>query len=212
MSTQDLWSESFIKHTGYTDIYLLDAILKGVFDESKKVLDCGCGGGRNLHTFLNQSLEVYGVDHNEDTITYTKEWVKLKHGSLAASRIHVGRAEEITQTFQSNSIDAIISIAVLHFTRDAQHWREMMDAMWNVLRPGGVFFARLAVTTGVETLLAHDKAGLYTLPGGQDWYLSSIASLDQFREEKGATSVLPFKTALVPGERSMGVWILRKAG
>ncbi len=40
--------------------------------------------------------------------------------------------------------------AVLHFARDAAHFEAMLRQMWRVLRPGGLFFARLASTIGIE--------------------------------------------------------------
>ena len=47
---------------GNIDIYLFDQLLKGRFDNSKKVLDAGCGNGRNLFYFLRNGYEVFGID------------------------------------------------------------------------------------------------------------------------------------------------------
>lgn len=47
---------------GDTDIYLLDQIMKGRYNANDKILDAGCGNGRNLHWFLLYNISVYGID------------------------------------------------------------------------------------------------------------------------------------------------------
>ena len=52
----------------HTDLYLIDQILKGRFDNTKRVLDVGCGTGRNLPYFLHGDFEVFGIDSDEKQI------------------------------------------------------------------------------------------------------------------------------------------------
>jgi len=47
---------------GNIDIYLFDQLLKGTYDHCEKILDAGCGEGRNLVYFLRNGFEVFGVD------------------------------------------------------------------------------------------------------------------------------------------------------
>ncbi|WP_332912670.1 hypothetical protein [Algoriphagus boritolerans] len=42
---------------GNVDIYLLDQILKGRFSKEMKILDAGCGEGRNAVYFINQAIK-----------------------------------------------------------------------------------------------------------------------------------------------------------
>ncbi len=37
---------------GDIDIYLFDQILKNRFSDESKILDAGCGGGRNIRLYL----------------------------------------------------------------------------------------------------------------------------------------------------------------
>jgi SAM-dependent methyltransferase len=53
---------------GNIDIYLFDQLLKGTYEHCSKVLDAGCGGGRNLVYFLNNGFEVYGIDQSAATV------------------------------------------------------------------------------------------------------------------------------------------------
>ncbi|RYE38052.1 MAG: class I SAM-dependent methyltransferase, partial [Sphingobacteriales bacterium] len=47
---------------GQTDIYLLDQILKQRYVSGQRVLDAGCGTGRNLHWFMRNGFNVVGTD------------------------------------------------------------------------------------------------------------------------------------------------------
>jgi len=47
-------------------------------------------------------------------------------------------------SFACADFDVVISSAVLHFARNEEHWQSMVDEMCEWLKPGGVFFARLA--------------------------------------------------------------------
>src|SRR5688572_33363283 len=58
---------------GNIDIYLFDQLLKGRFDNAKKVLDVGCGNGRNLFYFLRNGYDVFGIDPNPQAIEAVKE-------------------------------------------------------------------------------------------------------------------------------------------
>ena len=60
------------------------------------------------------------------------------------------RVEPIEQTsFPDAHADVVVASAVLHFARDPRHFEAMLRQMWRVLRPGGLFFARLASSIGM---------------------------------------------------------------
>ena len=47
---------------GQIDIYLFDQLLKGRISPGMRILDAGCGSGRNLIYFLREGYEVYAID------------------------------------------------------------------------------------------------------------------------------------------------------
>lgn len=49
---------------GEIDIYLFDQILRGRIASGMRILDAGCGFGRNLVYLLRQGYEVFGVDQD----------------------------------------------------------------------------------------------------------------------------------------------------
>ena len=53
---------------GNIDIYLFDQLLRGRIAPGMRVLDAGCGGGRNLVYLLREDFDVFGVDASEGAI------------------------------------------------------------------------------------------------------------------------------------------------
>ncbi|MEJ2005165.1 MAG: methyltransferase domain-containing protein, partial [Cyclobacteriaceae bacterium] len=49
---------------GNIDVYLLDQILKGRFEKSRRILDAGCGEGRNSRYLASQGKEIYFLDRD----------------------------------------------------------------------------------------------------------------------------------------------------
>ena len=50
-------SEELAAAFGEIDIYLFDQIARGRFDGRRRILDAGCGDGRNLVYFLRRGFE-----------------------------------------------------------------------------------------------------------------------------------------------------------
>ena len=61
---------------GNIDIYLLDQILKGRFKKDMKILDAGCGEGRNCIYFLNQGYQIFGADANPIAIQMARVYAQ----------------------------------------------------------------------------------------------------------------------------------------
>jgi len=49
---------------GEIDIYLFDQLLRGRFDGRRRVLDAGCGAGRNLPYLLGRGVDVFAIDED----------------------------------------------------------------------------------------------------------------------------------------------------
>ena len=129
---------------GNIDIYLFDQLLKGRYDNCTKVLDVGCGNGRNLFYFLRNGYEVFGIDPNPNAVEMVRELSAALAPDNPLANFTVSSAENLP--FNDAAFDLIICSAVLHFAKDTQHFDSMLRAMFRVLQPGGYFFARLAST------------------------------------------------------------------
>ncbi len=192
---------------GDTDIYLVDQILRGRFPPGATVLDAGSGSGRNLRFFLHRGDPVIAVDHDPSVVARTRSFA----GATARPQRCVSAAARVEALpFSDATVDVVIANAVLHFATDANHFDAMVGELWRTLRPGGVFFARLASTIGIEGAVKPLGEGRFHLPDGTERYLVDEARLLEWTGRLQARLLDPLKTVNVQGQRAMTTWCLRK--
>lgn len=192
---------------GDIDIYVFDQLLRGRIAPGMRVFDAGCGGGRNLVYLLRHGYDVCANDADPAAIAHVKALAER----LAPGRGHDFRVEPIEQTsFPDASADVVLLSAVLHFARDAAHFEAMLRAAWRVLRPGGIFFARLASTIGIEDQVRPIGPGRFHLPDGSDRFLVDAAAIGSWTHRLGGELIDPIKTTVVHEQRSMTTWVARR--
>ena len=193
---------------GSIDIYLFDQLLKGRITSEMRVLDAGCGGGRNLIYFFRSGFNTSGVDQSSEAIAEIRSLAAQLAPHLPPENFRVEAIEQMR--FDDASFDVVISSAVLHFARDEAHWRRMVGEMWRVLKPGGIFFARLASTIGMEDKIKQIEGRRYNLPDGSDRFLVDEQMLLATTKALSGEWLEPLKTVVVQNMRSMSNWVLRK--
>jgi tellurite methyltransferase len=197
-----------LEQFGPIDIYLFDQIRRGnIGPPPLRIFDAGCGAGRNLVYFLRQGYEVCGVDADPHAIESVKA---LAHQLGSASRDSF-RCEPLEAiTFPEASAHLVISSAVLHFAADDAQFRAMLFGSWRILKPGGIFFCRLASSIGIESLVGPVQGRRHVLPDGSERYLVDEPLLLRLTAELGGSLLDPIKTTVVQGMRSMTTWVIRK--
>ena len=194
---------------GDIDIYLFDQLLKGRFAPGISLLDAGCGGGRNLVYFLRHHYNVFAVDANSQAIQQVQALAAHLAPHLPAQNFQL--ADVAALPFAHAQFDLVISSAVLHFARDAQHFERMVDEMWRVLKPGGMLFARLASAIGIEAHVRPVGNGWFSLPDGTERFLVDEARLTAATKRLAGSPLEPLKTTNVANLRCMTTWVLGKA-
>lgn len=193
---------------GNIDIYVFDQLLKGRLAPPMRVLDAGCGTGRNLVYLLQNGFEVFGVDANPKSVQYVQALARRLAPQLPASNFDV--CEIASLPFADERFDAVISSAVLHFAEDPAHFQKMVDEMWRVLTPGGMLFVRVASTIGMDDLVKPLENGWYALPDGTKRFLASEALLLEKTRVLGGKLMDPLKTTNVQNLRAMTTWVVQK--
>lgn len=193
---------------GNIDIYLFDQLLKGRFDGCKKILDAGCGGGRNIVYFLQTDCDVYGIDPNPNAITGVQDLAKTLSPNTPADNFINCPAEDMP--FEDAKFDMVICSAVLHFAEDSNHFDAMLRSVWRVLKPGGYLFTRLASDIGIESLVTPLGNSRYALPDGSERFLVNEQILMEYTDDLNAELFEPIKTTNVQNLRCMTTWCLRK--
>ncbi|HUZ61404.1 MAG TPA: class I SAM-dependent methyltransferase [Hanamia sp.] len=189
---------------GNTDIYLLDQIMKGGYIAGEKILDTGCGNGRNLIWFLKNDFEVYAVDRDPAAIKY----LESVHPDFNKERLQVAEIDKLP--FGNNFFDHVISSAVLHFAKSVLHFNDMIKEMVRVLKPNGSLFIRMTSDIGIENKIQHIENGVYHIPDGSIRFLLTPNLLKNMMYKNNLSFIEPLKTVNVDGLRCMSTLVLRK--
>jgi SAM-dependent methyltransferase len=202
-------SDELRSQFGDIDIYLFDQILKGRFDGRPRVLDAGTGDGRNLIYFLRRGFACFGIDREDAAIGRVRLLAATLAPQLPSGNFQAGELDALP--WSGHSMDAVICSAVLHFASDAAHFGRMIEEMWRVLAPNGLFFARLASTIGLERLVG-GAGRRVRLPDGTERFVVDEAMLRDWSGRVGGEWLDPIKTTNVQQQRCMTTWCLRKPG
>ena len=194
---------------GQIDIYLFDQLLRGRLKPGMRVLDAGCGSGRNLVYLLRSGYDVFGADADVDAIASVRRLAQTLAPPVSAANFRVEPVEHMT--FPDAFADVVLSSAVLHFARDDSQFAAMVRDMWRVLKPGGLLFCRLASAIGMETRVRRTSGRRFLLPDGTERYLVDEVMLVELTRQLGGTLLDPLKTTIVQNQRCMTTWVVRKA-
>jgi SAM-dependent methyltransferase len=191
---------------GQIDIYVFDQILRGNITSDMRILDAGCGYGRNLVHLLREGCEIFAIDANAEGVAHVRALAAELAPTLPASNFQVGKLEQIN--LPDNFFDVVICSSVLHFAPDESHFLAMIEELWRVLRPGGMLFCRLGSRIGI--VFEQVRPHIYRINDGSEWFLVDESMLMRLTEQLDAVMVDPLKTTIVQDYRCMTTWVLRK--
>ena len=169
---------------GQIDIYLFDQLLRGVSSPGMRVLDAGCGSGRNLVYLLREGYEVFGADGDAEAVPASATW---RPAGAALPRESLSRRTVEAMSF-ADGIDGRGHQqrgAPLRARRRALR-RDARGGIWRVLKPGGLFFCRLASRIGMEDRVEPVGDGRFALPDGSERYLVDEARLLELTRRSAA--------------------------
>jgi len=191
---------------GQIDIYVFDQILRGNIAPGMRILDAGCGYGRNLVHLLREGSEIFALDADTEGVAHVRQLAATLAPALPPENFQTGAIERMP--FPDAFADAVICNSVLHFARDDRHFRAMLAELWRVLRPGGLLFTRLGSRIGMA--FPRLRGNIYSIGDGSEWFLVDERMLLDLTQELGAVLVDPLKTTIVQDYRCMTTWVLRK--
>jgi SAM-dependent methyltransferase len=199
--------ESLAERFGAIDVYLFDQLLRGRVAPGMRVLDAGCGAGRNLVYLMRAGYEVAAVDSSRENVEAVRGLADRLAPDPARVQVACARVEDMP--FPDAAFDVVVACAVLHFARDEAHFLAMLDELGRVLRPGGLLFARLASSIGMEDRIQPVGSGRFRLPDGTVRFLADERRLLAWTERLGGALQDPIKTTNVQGLRCMSTWVVR---
>ncbi|MBL4939630.1 MAG: class I SAM-dependent methyltransferase [Lutibacter sp.] len=187
------------------DIYLLDQILKERYQAGEKIVDAGCGSGRNLKWFYQNDFEIYGTDVDEKRVDQCKT-------TYSTQKDHFRKAAIEEMPYKTNAFDHVICNAVLHFAKDDAHFKEMFSELIRILKPQGSLFIRMTSDFGMEDQIELLSEGVYKLPDGATRYLLNTKNLEALQNDFPIKLLETVKTTIVKDMRCMTTLVIQKEG
>jgi len=191
---------------GNIDIYWLDFILKGHLPKNAKVLDAGCGEGRNLTYCFKNGFDVFGVDKNPDAIRFIKLLAKQYRLKNIDARFQVMSLEKIL--FPTATFDVIICSAVLHFAKNKVHFDLMIKEFVRLLKPNGKIFIRTMTDRYFPKSIIEIEEGIFEFPHEQLRFAVNADAFVESLHKLNLKLLEPYKEVVVEGRHAMGTFML----
>ncbi len=190
------------------DIYLLDQIMKGRYKPDHRILDAGCGSGRNLFWLLKNNFDIYAVDAQKEALEALVQSANSLKIDLHPEKVKIADLRYLE--FDSGFFDHIICSAVLHFAKSHQHFEKMFAELVRLLKPSGTLFIRMTSNIGIEKVVEEIESGVHHIPDGSVRYLLTKNMLAKIMRQHRLTFLEPLKTVNVNDERCMSTLMLQK--
>ena len=99
------------------------------------ILDCGCGGGRNIKVLLEMFPDAvaWGLDYSEVSVEKTQAVNKV---AIESGRCNVVQGDVSALPFDENSFDLVTAFETVYFWPDLEM---CFKHVFRVLKPGGIF-------------------------------------------------------------------------
>ena len=191
---------------GQIDIYVFDQILRGNIAPGMRVLDAGCGYGRNLVYLLREGCEIFALDADADGVEHVRQLSASLRTGLAGGELpgRVHRAHAIS--------GRVCRCSDLQFSAPLCPRRAAF--------PGHVGGALASVEAGRDVVLPlgsrigmdfeRVRGNIFVVGDGSEWFLVDEEMLLELTEEMNGVLVDPLKTTIVQDYRCMTTWVLRK--
>jgi ubiquinone/menaquinone biosynthesis C-methylase UbiE len=103
---------------------------------AKKILDIGCGGGKNMKNMVKRAPEatVCGIDYSEASV---EKSLRFNRKTVTAGRAEVKEASVESIPYNDAEFDCVSAFETIYFWPDIR--RNFAEAV-RVLKKGGVFF------------------------------------------------------------------------
>ena len=149
-----------------------------------KILDVGCGNGRNLKPFADLKYDCYGIDFSKNMVGVAKDFLK-KHNVQA--KVYVEKAEKLP--FDDKSFDYVLALRVIPCILTEKERSKALDEIKRVLKKNGKAVITIWNKTNFKYLLSKKEALVPWRKKDRTliryYYLYSPAEITKILVEKG---------------------------
>lgn len=126
---EQVWDEIATKWNNFREVPS-PSVVEFLKDKNGKILDLGCGSGRNLSA-MNNKVELYGVDFSEQMLKYAKKKAKALNLNAEFEKSYTHKLP-----FKDNFFDSVVCIAVLHCIPNKKDRINTIKEIYRVLKKG----------------------------------------------------------------------------
>jgi len=194
----DYWVEFFNKKNG----------------KIRKVLDLGCGAGRNTQFLFESDFEVFACDYYEGMVKATRNRL-LKLGqdkNLALQRVI--KASMLNLPYKNNFFDVVLSNGVFHNVSDLEEMETALKEASRVLRKNGYLCFNLFSSNYVDPTLEKVDDDIFLTKEGLSM---ALISRKEFVNIGGKFNLVPegdiieYEREVTTGKRSVMRGLFRKS-
>jgi len=143
--------------------------------EDLKILDLGCGTGRDCYVMsklVGQEGFVYGIDMTENQITVAEKYIDEQTAAFGYSKPNVifihDYIENVREHFEKESLDVVTSNCVINLTEDKE---AILRQVYEVLKFGGeMYFSDIYTDRRVPKEISKDPVLRGECLGGALYY------------------------------------------
>jgi 2-polyprenyl-3-methyl-5-hydroxy-6-metoxy-1,4-benzoquinol methylase len=195
---------------GNGDLILIDQILKNRFHKQMRILDAGCGEGRNMVYFIRNDFDIYGIDCDQDAVKMARFLGKSLNSSFEAENIQPFSVED--NPFPDHFFDAVLCINVLHAAKDRNGFYNMLEQLIRILVPGGFLFISMQSQIGLSVNhVGHNGDADGAVPDEDVFYLTNEL-LSEIIAHESLMEIEPFKTIIIDDKKSSTYLFIQKKG
>lgn len=103
--------------------------------EPRAILDCGCGGGRNIAALLERFPDAvaWGLDYSDVSVEKTRA---VNKAAIEGGRCNVVQGDVTALPFDEKTFDLVTGFETVYFWPDIE---SCFRQVFRVLKPGGLF-------------------------------------------------------------------------
>ena len=193
---------------GNADLILIDQILKNRFHKHMRILDAGCGEGRNMVYFIRQNFNIYGIDCNKEAVQMARVLCKSINKTYEVENIQPFSIED--NPFPDHFFDAVLCINVLHTAKDRTSFFLLLDHLIQLLKPDGLLFLSMQSKIGLSEIRRekYHHNGSYTEENGNLYFSDDL--LSEIRAHEGLMEIEPVKTIMIDDNKSYTYLFIQK--
>jgi 2-polyprenyl-3-methyl-5-hydroxy-6-metoxy-1,4-benzoquinol methylase len=185
---------------GNADLILVDQILKNRFHKQMRILDAGCGEGRNMVYFIKNDFRIYGIDANADAVKLAKLYCRSLSNTFEVENIQNFTIEQ--NPFPDHFFDAIICLNVLHSAKNQNDFFLWFEQLIRMLHSGGFLLLSLQSQIGVSQNHQQDDPDDRNNMRNENFYLLTENVLQEILKLDYLKTIENTKTILIDNKKS----------